>query len=117
MLGARLENGFDLLAQKTELEATVQKMDLILTGEGSFDRQSLFGKLPIKVASLTKKKQTPTLIVVGKAKLKTLNGFPHCKIIDCTPPGMTRKDALQNARYHLEYALKKELLILKNQKI
>ena len=117
LLGARLENGFDLLAQKTELEATVQKMDLILTGEGSFDRQSLFGKLPIKVASLTNKKQTPTLIVVGKAKLKTLNGFPHCKIIDCTPPGMTRKDALQNARYHLEYALKKELLILKNQKI
>jgi glycerate 2-kinase len=117
LLGARLENGFDLLAQKTELENKIQKMDLILTGEGSFDEQSLFGKLPIKVASLAEKEKIPTLIVVGKAKLKKLIGFPHCKVIDCTPPGVTTKDAIINARYNLEYALRKELLILKNHNL
>ncbi len=45
-LGARLENGFDVVARACGLEAALAGVDLVLTGEGRFDATSLDGKVP-----------------------------------------------------------------------
>ena len=44
-LGARLEPGFDVVARAAGLEAALNGVDLVVTGEGRFDRTSLDGKV------------------------------------------------------------------------
>ena len=43
-LGARLESGFELFAEYARLEDRIKAVDLVITGEGAIDRQSLMGK-------------------------------------------------------------------------
>lgn len=44
-LGARLEPGFEVVARAARFEAALEGVDLVLTGEGRFDRTSLDGKV------------------------------------------------------------------------
>src|SRR5439155_80096 len=44
-LGARLEPGFEVVARAAGFEAALDGVDLVLTGEGRFDRTSLDGKV------------------------------------------------------------------------
>ena len=44
-LGARLEPGFEVVARAAGFEAALEGVDLVLTGEGRFDRTSLEGKV------------------------------------------------------------------------
>ncbi|HET9771171.1 MAG TPA: glycerate kinase [Acidimicrobiia bacterium] len=44
-LGARLEPGFEVVARAVNLEGALEGADLVLTGEGRFDRTSLAGKV------------------------------------------------------------------------
>jgi len=44
-IGARLEPGFDLVADAVGLETAIDNADLVVTGEGRFDRTSLEGKV------------------------------------------------------------------------
>jgi glycerate 2-kinase len=53
--GAQLQPGFDLVSDLIGLEKAVQDADLVLTGEGSLDGQTLEGKGPAGVAMLAKK--------------------------------------------------------------
>lgn len=114
LLNTKLMEGFDLLAQHTGLKNKISKFDLILTGEGAFDKQSLNGKLPIQVARLAEKSNIPTLIVAGFTKMKSLKNFPNCKIINATPPGITIEKAIQKAENNLCSALTKELELIKS---
>jgi glycerate kinase len=54
-LGAELLPGWKVLAEYTDLEHLIKESDLVITGEGSVDEQSISGKLLDGVASLTKK--------------------------------------------------------------
>ena len=113
LLNARLENGFELLARLTGLKDTIAKMDLIVTGEGSFDRQSLFGKLPIQIASLAQNAGVPSLLMAGKVKIDTVKALPLCRIVACSPSGTSIEEAMQNAPYYLKNALLKALQLIK----
>ncbi len=53
-LGAVLEPGFDLVAEKLGIAAAIAEADLVITGEGRLDRQSLQGKGPHGVARLAR---------------------------------------------------------------
>lgn len=52
--GARLTPGFEMLANLGNLERRVQEADVVLTGEGSIDAQTLFGKGPAGVARMAR---------------------------------------------------------------
>ncbi|MVA77594.1 glycerate kinase [Auraticoccus sp. F435] len=67
LLGApvRLRNGFDLVADLLGLAEAVAGADLVLTGEGSLDAQSLRGKGPIGVADLAAGSGIDVLAVAG----------------------------------------------------
>jgi len=64
--GASLKPGFDLVAQMTRLEESIQNADIIITGEGSLDKQTLNGKGPHGVALLAKKHQKKVYAIAGK---------------------------------------------------
>lgn len=65
--GARLVPGFDLLADLTGIDQRAAAADLIITGEGSLDVQSLAGKGPAGIASLAATHHKPVWAFCGKA--------------------------------------------------
>jgi glycerate kinase len=65
--GATIRPGFDVVAAAVGLEAKMKEVDLVITGEGSLDRQTLEGKTPAGVASLARKLHKPVFAIVGRA--------------------------------------------------
>ena len=54
-LGASLESGVGIILDQTRLEEYIKDADLVVTGEGRLDSQTVMGKAPIGVATLAKK--------------------------------------------------------------
>ena len=117
LLNAELRNGFDLLADFSGLREQINEMDLVITGEGYFDNQSLYGKLPFKVAQLTKPKKIPTLIMAGQTSLNKIPHMPHVKIYNTKPKKLTLEKALKNAPQNLETKLYEVLKQFNTKKI
>jgi glycerate kinase len=65
--GAQLKMGIDTVLEVVEFDKVIEDADLILTGEGKIDSQSLGGKVVIGVARAGKRKNVPVLAVVGGA--------------------------------------------------
>jgi len=64
--GARLVPGFELLAGLLGLEARIRRADLVVTGEGSLDSQSLAGKGPVALARLAGSLGVPVSAFCGR---------------------------------------------------
>jgi len=62
-----LRPGFDVVANAVELEEKIRSADLVITGEGKLDRQTLEGKAPAGVALLARKFGKRVFAVVGRA--------------------------------------------------
>lgn len=73
-LHADLLSGLDVVADATKLEERIQLVDLVITGEGAFDTQSLNGKAPTRIARLARKHNKK---VVGVFAFSTLREFPE----------------------------------------
>jgi glycerate kinase len=65
--GAKIRPGFDVVAESVELESKMKGADVVITGEGSLDRQTLEGKTPAGVARLARKLGKPVFAIVGRA--------------------------------------------------
>jgi glycerate kinase len=65
--GAIVRPGFDVVAKTIDLESKIKRVDLVITGEGSLDRQTLEGKAPAGVARLAKKFGKRVFAIVGRA--------------------------------------------------
>lgn len=63
--GAELGPGFQVVAEATRLRDEIEQADLVLTGEGSLDDQSLGGKAPIGVARMARDLGVPCYAVAG----------------------------------------------------
>jgi glycerate kinase len=68
-LGARVESGLDLVVELTGAAAAMQGADLVITGEGSLDQQSLAGKAPAGIAALGRRHRVPVLAIAGRVSL------------------------------------------------
>jgi glycerate 2-kinase len=64
-VGARLVDGFDLVADEVHLYERLEGADLVVTGEGFLDAQSFDGKVVGGVAELAKLAGVPVLVVAG----------------------------------------------------
>jgi glycerate kinase len=65
--GATIRSGFDAVAESVGLESKMKEVDLVITGEGSLDRQTLEGKTPAGVARLARKLGKRVYAMVGRA--------------------------------------------------
>lgn len=65
--GATIRPGFDLVAEMLDLEASIQRADVVITGEGALDDQTLEGKAPAGVARLARKLGKRVFAIVGCA--------------------------------------------------
>jgi len=64
---AELRPGFDVVAEAVELEEKIKSADVVITGEGKLDSQTLEGKAPAGVALLARKFGKRVFAVVGRA--------------------------------------------------
>jgi glycerate 2-kinase len=92
--GAEVRPGFDLIAEMVDLEAAVRRADVVITGEGSLDKQTLEGKAPAGVARLARKLGKRVFAIVGSAA----GGGTWCDLFDgilvlATPP-ITREESM-----------------------
>jgi glycerate kinase len=68
-LGAAVISGFDLVAGALDLRALVAAADLVVTGEGRVDAQSLRGKVVVGLARLAQEVGVPCVVVAGQAEV------------------------------------------------
>jgi glycerate 2-kinase len=68
-LGARLVPGADLVLELIGFETALTGAGLVVTGEGSLDRQTLGGKAPVGVARAAGKHGIPVIVVAGRIEL------------------------------------------------
>jgi len=63
--GVEVRDGFSLIAEIADLKAHMAAADLVITGEGRLDAQSLVGKVPLNVARLGRAVGVPTVALAG----------------------------------------------------
>jgi glycerate kinase len=63
--GGKLKPGIDVILETVRFEEIISDADLIITGEGRIDGQSLRGKAPVGVAKRAAKKGIPVLVLAG----------------------------------------------------
>ena len=101
LLNAELRSGADLLLDLSQFESKIKDADLIITGEGRIDRQSLMGKIPGKILEIGKRKGIPVIAIAGCVEDEEMLKAAGFKGIFATKP-----DSMP-----LEEAMKKETAI------
>ncbi len=64
-LNAELRPGIDIMIEIAKLEQAIKDADLVVTGEGKIDSQTIYGKAPIGVARIAKKYNIPVIAVAA----------------------------------------------------
>jgi len=68
-LGGQCESGIGLVRTLSGLDAALDRADLVITGEGSFDEQSLRGKVVAGVAAAARDRAVPCVVVAGRVEV------------------------------------------------
>ena len=98
-LQAKIVSGIELVMESAQLEASIKKADVVITGEGKLDDQSLKGKVVSGVAALAKKYAKPLFVICGSNTLSHANAakLNATKIFCIQKNGMSLERAIQNA--------------------
>ncbi len=64
--GADLRSGVETVIEAVDLDSRLTGCDLVITGEGKADEQSVFGKTPAGVAAAARRAGVPTVILAGR---------------------------------------------------
>jgi len=105
-MNATLVSGIDTIIAYSSLRSELESADWIITGEGSFDHQSLSGKVISGVVKLARQSSTRVVIIAGQVKIPQEE---YAKIgietaIATKPVDMPLDEALQNSRTLLRSA-------------
>jgi len=95
--GARLRRGVDVVMDAVDLGGRMEGAGLVITGEGSLDAQSLYGKVPAGVIRLAGLHSVPVAVLCGRAEV-TPDGVTVRSLVD----RVGEEDALGHARRSLE---------------
>ncbi|KSU76195.1 glycerate kinase [Pseudarthrobacter enclensis] len=103
---AALEGGFALVAGLTGLAKELAEAELVITGEGSMDSQSLTGKAPIALADAARERGIPVIVVAGRilVTMEDLTGHgvvAAAQLLDVAP---SPEEAIANAAKYLAWA-------------
>ncbi|MCR8846093.1 glycerate kinase [Paenibacillus sp. SC116] len=103
-LGAELKRGVDIVIEATNLAHHVQGADLVITGEGRIDGQTIYGKTPIGVAKTAQEQQVKVVAIAGSLGTDYEAVHEHgIDIVFSLVPGVcTLDEALKKAAVNLE---------------
>lgn len=93
-LDAELVSGSDLIVEVNDLESKVIASDVVVTGEGRFDAQSLHGKGPMSIIDLAQKHNKQVIVICGSVDNQI---YAHSKLTDVSIfASITKVDTIEN---------------------
>lgn len=96
LLGATLKPGIELVLDTVGFDALLDDAQLVVTGEGRIDRQTLMGKGPSGVLRRARSKGVPVVAVGGRVEwCEELDSSGFERIYEATPEGMPLDEAMQ----------------------
>jgi glycerate kinase len=95
--GATIRPGFDVVAESIGLESKMKGADVVITGEGGLDRQTLEGKTPAGVALLAGKLGKLVFAIVGRASEDRQVGEIFDDVYVLAQAGMSEKENVTRA--------------------
>lgn len=100
--GARLQSGFDLVADITGLLQRIRQADMIITGEGKLDAQTLHGKGPMGVAAMAREAGKPVIGIGGIIDRSDALNSRFDGLLQIKPDDMSIPEAIARAAELLE---------------
>lgn len=94
---ATIQPGFDVVAEAVDVESKMKGVDLVITGEGSLDRQTLEGKTPAGVARMARKLGKKVFAIVGRASGNGEVRGIFDGVYQNARPGMSEKENMERA--------------------
>lgn len=103
-LGGRIQSGVDLLLDYNGFDIHLSEADLVITGEGQMDSQTIQGKGPIGVSRRARAKNVPTVAIVGSLNVDDalLHEVGIQAVLPIIPRPMTLDIALRDAAQLVE---------------
>jgi glycerate kinase len=113
-LGGELLPGFNMISRAVKLEDWISWADLVITGEGSMDEQTTFGKTPWGVATMTAALKKPVVAFTGalSGSTKKLYDSGFTAVVTIADKPMTLQYSLQHAGSLLEDAAERTMRLL-----
>lgn len=96
-LGASLLPGCQLMLEAIDFDSIIEGADLIITGEGSLDAQTLMGKTPYGILCCAKSRNIPVIAIGGKVECRDIllkAGF--AEVYSATPACMSIQEAMRS---------------------
>lgn len=109
-LGAELRRGIDAILDITRFEEKTEGADLVITGEGKMDEQSLMGKVPFGIASRSKGKKTIAVVGLNMADMPKVISAGISEVIETNPLHLPFEEIRANAKEDLMKAAEKIIL-------
>jgi len=115
LFGSHLVSGSEYVLGKTKLKSKIQNADMVITGEGELNSQTKFGKLPYKIAEISRKFNKPVIGLFGNVTEDTRVEFKNqfYKIALLRGNGISQEKAMQNAHSMLTEKVKE--VFIENQ--
>lgn len=109
-LNAELKGGIDLILKETNIEEYIKKSDIVITGEGRLDGQTVMGKAPVGVAKIAKMHGKTVIAVAGgvteEAKACNVHGidayFPIIRGVTTLEEALCKENAYKNLADSIE---------------
>lgn len=107
--GGKLKSGYSIVSEATDVENLIKNVDVVVTGEGKTDSQTLFGKLPFGIVQSSKKYNKPVALISGcitEEGKKCFNTIGCDAMFSCVDEFTSVDDAIKNAKINLIRATK-----------
>jgi len=103
-LPSELKRGVEIVIEATGLAHIVKDADLVITGEGKIDGQTIFGKTPIGVAKTAKKYGVPVVGIAGNVSKDSyvVHEYGIDAIFSIVPGVILLEDAFKHAEEYVE---------------
>ncbi|MDU0156042.1 glycerate kinase [Bacillus cabrialesii] len=103
-LHADLKRGIDIFLEAVDFENEVQDADLVITGEGRIDSQTIYGKTPIGVAKAAKSYDVPVIGIAGSISRDSDAVYQHGidALFSIVPGAVPLEDAFEHAAEYME---------------
>ena len=95
--GATIRPGFDVVAEAVGLPSKMKAVDVVITGEGSLDRQTLEGKTPAGVARLARKLGKKVFAIAGRTDRNRRVCELFDEVCELVRPGISEKEQMKRA--------------------
>jgi glycerate 2-kinase len=95
--GATIRPGFDVVAEAVGLESKMKGVDVVITGEGSLDRQTLEGKTPAGVARLARNLGKKVFAIAGRTDANRNVCELFDEVYQLARSGMGEKEQMKRA--------------------